>query len=273
MTESIYAYTGGKPIEQNFGSSKPLLVFLHGAQLDHSVWALQSRHFGQNGFPVLAFDLPGHGKSRSPLALTIEEMASQVAPRIKRTLEAARRSSPSTRVIVIGHSMGSLIALELSSRLGTDLARIVLVGTAAPMKVSQSLLGLIEQNEQRAMEQINYWSHFRINGAPSFPGPGFSTYVQNLRLMQMQAKGTLLTDFNACNEFVRGEELAKAWTGRTLIVQGSNDAMTPLKAARSLAALFSKPPELVAIPQTGHNVMGERPDVLLRAIQQFVQGQ
>ena len=48
-----YCYTGGKM----FDPALPYAVFLHGAQNDHSVWALHSRYFAHHGFNVLALDL------------------------------------------------------------------------------------------------------------------------------------------------------------------------------------------------------------------------
>ena len=39
-----YAYTGGKP----FDPSRPTIVFVHGAQHDHSVWILQSRYLAHH---------------------------------------------------------------------------------------------------------------------------------------------------------------------------------------------------------------------------------
>eukprot|EP01032_Pedospumella_encystans_P035556 gene35556-40216_t len=52
---SRYGYTGGKA----FDASLPTVVFIHGAQNDHSVWALQSRYLAHHGYGVLAVDLPG----------------------------------------------------------------------------------------------------------------------------------------------------------------------------------------------------------------------
>ena len=58
--QPAYAYTGGKP----FDPALPCAVFVHGAQNDHSVWALQTRWFANHGFSVLAVDLPGHNRSQ-----------------------------------------------------------------------------------------------------------------------------------------------------------------------------------------------------------------
>ena len=73
--ERAYAYTGGKP----FNPALPCVVFVHGAQNDHSVWALQTRYFAHHGFSVLAVDLPGHGRSKGAPLTSVEAMADWLA--------------------------------------------------------------------------------------------------------------------------------------------------------------------------------------------------
>src|SRR5437764_1879645 len=100
----VYAATGGCEHDP----ALPLVVFVHGAALDHTVWALLARWFAHRGCAVLAPDLPGHGRSEgSPLA-AIPAMADWTAALIE-----ASRARTAT---VIGHSMGSLIALETVAR-------------------------------------------------------------------------------------------------------------------------------------------------------------
>src|SRR5206468_504208 len=61
----VFAGTGGRP----FNPKLPLALFLHGAGMDHTVWALLARWFAHHGCCVLAPDLPGHGQSAGePLA-------------------------------------------------------------------------------------------------------------------------------------------------------------------------------------------------------------
>ena len=66
-----YAYTGGRP----FDPARPVVVFVHGGEHDHSVWALQSRYLAHHGFSVLALDLPGHGRSGGAAIASIEGIA------------------------------------------------------------------------------------------------------------------------------------------------------------------------------------------------------
>src|SRR6266567_2959514 len=99
-----FVATGGREFEK----SQPAIVLLHGAGFDHSIWALHSRWFAHHGFGVLAPDLPGHGRSGGAPRKTIAEMADWTAA----LLDAA----DVTTAKLVGHSMGSLIALETAAR-------------------------------------------------------------------------------------------------------------------------------------------------------------
>jgi pimeloyl-ACP methyl ester carboxylesterase len=262
--EDLYAYTGGK----QFDPARPCVVFLHGAQHDHSVWILQSRALAHRGFSVLAFDLPGHGRSAGPAGATVEAIAERVAAAL------APLASPS--FVLVGHSMGSLLTLELAARLGERTAGVALVATAFPMKVSDALLTATREDPAAALQMINVWSHsasiapFAVR--PGAPGPGFNVVWQNLRLMQriaaVNGPAVLSTDFAACNAYGAGLERAKALPCPALFVLGSADQMTPPKAARALIDACADK-TVVTLPGTGHAVMTENPDGLRRALEQF----
>src|SRR5574343_1679310 len=100
---STYCYTGGKP----FDAAKPTVVRIHGVLNDHSVWALQSRYLAHHGYNVLAVDLPGHCKSAGDAPATVE----QAADFIVALLDALGIA----RAALVGHSWGSLIALQAAS--------------------------------------------------------------------------------------------------------------------------------------------------------------
>jgi pimeloyl-ACP methyl ester carboxylesterase len=123
-----YAYTGGK----TFDPMQPCIVFLHGALADHSVWTLAARWFAHHGHAVIAPDLPGHSRSLGPPLASAEALADWLIA----LLDAAHVG----RAALVGHSMGSLIALEAAARAPDRVAQLVMVGTAYPMKVSAALL-------------------------------------------------------------------------------------------------------------------------------------
>jgi pimeloyl-ACP methyl ester carboxylesterase len=256
--QQAFAYTGGR----EFDPARPVVVFVHGAQHDHSVWGLQSRYLAHHGYSVLALDLPGHGRSSGPPLASIERMAQWLLG----VLDAAG----ARRAHLLGHSMGSLVALEAAGISPDRAASLALIGTAFPMHVSEALLTAARDDEPRAIDMINAWSHANITHTPSCPGPGFSVQVQNRRLMQRQKPGTLLVDFSACNAYERGAERARAVRCPVLFVLGERDLMTPPKAARALTDAVGHA-RIVQVAGSGHALMAERPDAVLGALREFLQ--
>src|SRR5918999_794775 len=118
-----FAATGGRP----FDPTLPTMLFVHGAGMDHTVWALQARYFAHRGRGVLAVDLPGHGRSAGPALGSIREIADWLASLI----EAAGVD----RAALAGHSMGALAALDCAARYPERVRALALLGEAARMPV------------------------------------------------------------------------------------------------------------------------------------------
>ncbi|MDO8653010.1 MAG: alpha/beta hydrolase [Undibacterium sp.] len=255
-----YCYTGGKI----FNSGLPTIVFIHGAQNDHSVWALQTRYFAHHGFSVLAVDLPGHGRSKGEALTCVEEMADWLLA----VLDAAGVQQAS----LVGHSMGSLIALETCAKAPERVSRLGLIGTAYPMKVSDTLLNAARDDEQSAIDMVNIWSHTSIAHKPSCPGPGFYVMNASRRLMQRISKinpaKVFYTDFSACNAYDNGEQAAQKVSCPTLFLLGKNDMMTPPKASSVLSKAISQSKTTV-IDNCGHSMMAEQADTVLNALYSF----
>ncbi|WP_292934421.1 alpha/beta hydrolase [Noviherbaspirillum sp.] len=259
--QEAYCYTGGKP----FNPELPTVVFIHGAQNDHSVWILQTRYFAHHGFGVLALDLPGHGRSKGAPLTSVEAMADWLIA----LLDAAGVQQAS----LIGHSMGSLIALESAFRAPDRVGRLALVGTAYPMKVSDALLDASKNNEQMAIDMVNIWSHTSIAQKPSCPGPGFYVMNGSQRLMQHISRQNpaqvFYTDFSACNAYANGEVAAKSLASPALLVLGKRDMMTPPKATATLTKTIPQC-RVVQIDNCGHSLMAEQPDAVLDALFGFM---
>jgi len=255
-----FCYTGGRP----FDATLPTVMFVHGGELDHSVWGLQSRYLAHHGRSVLAVDLPGHGRSEGDPLATIGAMSEWIVA----VLDAAGVA----RAALVGHSMGSLIAVDAAARFASRVDRIALLGTTFPMRVSAELLEAAKNDEPRAQAMINVWSHAAIAHYPNNPGPGFWIHGGNLRLMQRQKPGVLHADFNACNAYADGATRAADVTCPTLLMLGRRDAMTPSRGGRGFAKAFGKAAavQVVELDGAGHNLMAERPDEVLDALIGFV---
>ena len=256
-----YCYTGGK----TFDAAKPTIIFIHGVLNDHSVWILQTRSLAHHGWNVLALDLPGHGRSAGEPPATVEEAANFII--------ALMDAAGLEKVTLIGHSLGSLIALEAAARAPDRMRQLVLVGTAFPMKVSPALLDSSLHEPMKALEMVNVFSRSTLAPPPSALGPGTWVYGASMalgrRVLASNPRINLFhTGFKACDSYSNGEVAMAQVTCPVLFVLGSVDQMTPPKAAQSLIkqALHAK---VVTLPG-GHHQMTETPEPLLAALTGFL---
>jgi len=251
-----YAYTGGKP----FDPTLPCLVFVHGALHDHSVWTLLARWAAHHGYGVLAVDQPGHGRSEGPLLPDVETLADWVLA----LLDNADVQAAS----LVGHSMGSLIALEAASRAPERIQRLVMIGTAYPMKVSDTLFNTARDNPRKAIDMVNAFSFSSTASKPSYPGPGTWLHGANQALMRrMQAQdgntNLFLHDFTVCDRYAHGLEAAAKVRCPASFILGERDQMTSPKATRDIAAALKA---RTAVLPGGHSLMLECPDAVLNAL-------
>ena len=261
-----YCYTGGKP----FDAARPTAVFIHGVLNDHSVWILQSRFLAHHGWNVLAVDLPGHCRSGGEAPASVEAAADFIAA----LLDAAGVA----RAALIGHSWGSLIALEAAARLGARISHLVLVGTAYPMKVSAALLDAALHEPLKALKMINVFSRSTLAPPPSVLGPGTWVYGAGMALGRRVLAGNAAINvfhrgFQACDSYAHGEEAMAAVSCPVLMLLGAQDQMTPPKAAQTLIAQArakGKTLQVIHVP-VGHHQMSEAPDATLQALRDFLQ--
>lgn len=259
---TIYAYTGGK----TFDPAKPTAIFIHGVLCDHSVWALQSRYMANHGWNVLAIDLPGHCKSSGKAPASVEAAATFIGD----LMDAAGLQ----KAALIGHSWGSLIAMQAAAQLKDRVSHLALVGTAYPMKVSPALLDSAIKAPDAAIRMINVFSRATLappNGAGSWVFDAGQALGRRV-LASNKDTNLLHTGFSACDNYAGGEAAMAALTCPVLFALGKEDQMTPAKAAKGLidAAKAADKRVTVAMLPSGHNQMTEAPDETLFAIRDFL---
>ena len=248
-----FVATGGRP----FDKSLPAVVLLHGAGFDHSTWALHSRWFAHHGHSVLAPDLPGHGRSSGRPLQTIADMADWTSA----LLDAAG----ATTARLVGHSMGSLIAIETSARHPDKVSALSLIGTAATMTVGSDLLKAAEANDTAAIDMVSIWGlGFKAELGGSL-APGLWMHQGAQRVLERTAPGVLYSDLNACNAYQNALAAAAQVKVPTTVILGERDMMTPAKAGKTLAAAIPNA-RTVVLPGAGHMMMVEQPDELLAAL-------
>lgn len=260
-----YCYTGGKA----FDAAKPTVVFIHGVLNDHSVWILQSRYLAHHGLNVLAVDLPGHCKSDGEAPSSVEEAAAFIAA----LLDAAGVQ----KAALVGHSWGSLIALEAAARLQERASHLVLVGTAYPMKVSPALIEASLNEPVKALNMVNVFSRSTLAAPPSALGPGTWVFGASMalgrRVLASNPKVNVFhRGFVACDRYAGGEAAMAQLRCPVLFLLGAQDQMTQPRAAKTLISAAQATGQRVQVTQlpVGHHQMTEAPDETLSAIRDFL---
>ncbi len=235
----------------------PLVVLIHGAGHDRRIWWAVTLGLSRLGWQVSAPDLPGHGADERAPCPTIEEYAAALAA----GLDAERP------VVAVGHSMGSLVALELAARLGERCRGLALIGTALPMAVSPELLERAAE-PRAACQLMEPWAF----GARA-RGTGLPRAVQELVLEQRP--GVLANDLRACNAYAAEPALerAKGMTAPALFLTGAQDRMTPVKAAARLWETLARREAACTwhtLPGVGHTPMLEAPLALRWLLHRFL---
>ncbi len=239
-----FASEGGQP----FLSTKPSVVFIHGVGMDHTVWGQQTRYMAHHGFNVLAVDLPGHGKTGGKGLSTIEEMADW----LNRFLRAAGAEP----AILVGHSMGTLVALEAAARNPAGVRALALCGTSAKMGVHPVLLDAAQANQVLAPELMSAWGHGPKAHRGGNIASGMWLVGGAVRLLERAAPGLIAAELQACADYRGAAQAASNISVPVLIVGGRYDKMTPMKAATDIIEALDDVRQHM-IPEAGHMMMLE----------------
>lgn len=254
--QTVFAATGGRP----YDAAKPTIIFVHGAGMDHTVWALQTRYFAHHGHAVLAIDLPGHGKSGGAALPSIAAVADWLA--------ALVTAAGVEKAALVGHSMGALAALDCAARHPDSVSALALLGVAPTMPVHPDLLASAASNDHLAFELITSWAHGAVGHLGGTRTPGLWVMGGAERLLEKAAPGVLSNDLEACNAYQDAQARAEAVTCPTLLVLGRQDKMTPAKRGAQLGAAIADA-RISMIEGSGHMMMQEKPDETLAALKAF----
>ena len=271
-------------------SDAPLtVVFIHGFCLRMSTWHFQRRDLEKRWGPdvrMIFFDHRGHGESgqASASSCTITQMAAD--------LEAVLRTVvPTGPVVLVGHSMGGMAIMALASRrpelFGTRVLGVGLVASAAH-GIAEVGLGRGLQNPlvdafrlsvrqaPRAVEAGRGLT--RMLMAPvltagsfgsTFHSPAVSEFVESV--IQRTRIDTVVNFLRSLEEHDETAGLAVLSAIPTLVACGYEDKVTPLPNSVELHNRLGSRCELVGVPDCGHMVMLENPDVITDAVETLVE--
>jgi pimeloyl-ACP methyl ester carboxylesterase len=255
--QDAYCYTNSRDVDPH----KDSIVFIHGSGMDHTVWTLFSRHFARHGRNVIAVDLPGHGRSAGEPKPSIEDMSDWIVDLLD-ALDVQQAA-------LIGHSLGSLVALDCAARHPDRVRALVLVGSTAPMPVSDAILDAAAANDHAAFDMLTEWGYSKRHLYGGNSNPGMWMVGSTLRLFERSRPGVLHADMNACNEYQAGLERAATVQCPVLAVLGAGDRLTPVRGTQALLDALPSP-EVRILEGSGHTLMTEAPNALLDALKEVL---
>lgn len=239
-----------------------MIVFLHGWLMSPEIWDPAIDALGP-GHEFLTLRQPAHGSGPGP---TTPWSMADWAEWAERRIDAAGRGP----LVIVGHSMGGMLALALASRRPERVAGLVLVGTSAeawPEEAAKGWLGMVGAVEAG-------WSPaLAVQIAPMLMDQAFLQANPDWCAGWAERVGSW--DRSGMVNFTHAvalrpdmTEAARQLGVRTLVVHGEVDAAVPFAAGSQLAELTGG--ELLAFPGVGHCPPAEAPVAFAEALRDFV---
>ncbi|MGE5284050.1 MAG: alpha/beta fold hydrolase [Actinomycetota bacterium] len=232
-------------------ASRRTIVFLHGAGGSHHTY--RDQWAGLRGTVRLVIpDLPGHGGSGGPPRASVDACAEWLADFVKEV--------GLDRFILAGHSMGGAIALQAALEGLKGLEALVLIGTGGRLRISPVIFeGIGGRFREFAPELVGWMTSAASSGL---------LHEDITKDILSTRPDTFLADFHACNGFDVMDRLGRIRVP-TLVVNGDEDRLTPLKYGEYLAVNIPGA-VLKIIHGGGHLVMLEKPTEVNAVITSFV---
>jgi pimeloyl-ACP methyl ester carboxylesterase len=256
-SKKAFATTGGKP----FDNSLPAVIFLHGSGLDHSFWDLHARFFAFRKYSVLALDFPGHTNSDGPPLASIEDTASW----LNDVVEALDLND----ISLVGHSQGSLTALEFASRFPQKLRSVSFIASGLATRVNAALLNSAQNDPDAAIAMMMSWGFGSAGHLNRGPIPGNSMLAGGRSVMSGNVLNELATDLKACDSYQNGKAAAAKIRGPVQVILADKDRMAPRKACMELVNHLADP-EVHVVPESGHMIPLEAPNTCRQLLKNFI---
>ena len=240
----------------------PPLVLLPGTFSDRRVWrrvlgSLQRRH------RCLLYDPRGTGQTLDPgTAFGVDDLADDVL----RLMDEVGW----TRADLIGHSLGSAIAVTIAGRHPARVRRLVAISPA--LGVDAHLAVVLDHWEAVARSDLDDTALARALVLDAFGRAAFDRIVPAVIhdwVRHPIARETILR-FVACDRAQDAGAMARRVDAPTLIVAGAEDALAGTVNAERLASLIPGA-RLEVIQGSGHTPQVERPAAVVRLLAPFLE--
>lgn len=237
---TAFTHRGATLIWEARGSGEPTFVLVHGIGMGRTVFTGLAELFAAHG-RAIAIDLPGYGEApEPPRTLTIERLADTVAA----FLRSERIAAP----VLIGHSMGTQVVVEVAARHPDLDARLVLIGPT------------VEMGQRRALTQLRKLARDLLDESPRVLLVGAREYLRAGPHLRQKMRAML----------VHRPELAyPRVAGDTLVLRGEADTVAPRPWCEYVASSIPRA-RFAEVPGSGHETMIKNPDPAAALIREWL---
>ncbi|QOV33470.1 alpha/beta fold hydrolase [Streptomyces ferrugineus] len=235
------------------GEAVPL-VFVHGWTADRHRWDHQMAHFAERRRAV-RLDLRGHGESTGAGARRVGDLADDVL--------ALLDHLKIERFVIIGHSMGGMIAQTIALAHPERVERMVLVNSIGKMAYSRGR-ALLMAASTLAPFKLFVAANIQRAFAPGYPREEIREYI---RASAETPREVVMTLYGAMRAFDILDQVGQIQVP-TLMVHGYHDIQLPLSQMLRMAKAY--PDAVVRVLDAGHELPVEKPAELTTALDRFL---
>ncbi len=241
----------------------PPLVILHGLLGSSDNWFTLGRRFAHS-HQVILVDLRNHGRSPHGPIFNYRAMAGDILQLL--------HEEQFIRARIMGHSLGGKVAMTLALDTPDVVEKLVVVDMA-PRAYPNTHQPLISAMAQLDFEHIHTRQEADAALAPSVPDPTLRAFLlKNLKRLY-NGRYTWKVNLEAIqenlDEIYRPVSGSRPFTGPALFVRGEKSNYIQ-EQDLALIRQFFPAARVVTVPDAGHWVHAENPDVFFRVVHEFL---
>ena len=251
----------------------PPVVLIHGHATSHFTWRHQVAAL-QKDFQVFAPDLLGFGRSAKPrdVAYNVEVWTAQITDFIRSVIQRP--------VLLVGNSLGGLIAAHIADRHPALVSKLVLIASAGASSYWQSSLvnfpfllmrtpvigrTLIDTMVQQRFVEWNI--RHRLYANPAAVTPEVIAHYREC-FFAPDNREIVFEVTKQFYDFVMDDAMARRIAHPTLLLWGERDTFVPPIRGRQLVRVMPRA-RLEVLPQASHCPHEDQPEQVNALLQAF----
>lgn len=251
------------------GTGQPL-VFIHGFLGSSWLFEAQVDYFSEKGYRAIAIDHLGHGKSDKPESedYSIQNLAQYLEEVLKQIVK-------NEEIVLIGHSMGGMIALTYATNptLAKRLKALVLMSTAPKLKnpgldqyikdIDAGNLKIVDENSVRSILVGLCFHNSYKREHKDIIDEFVNLTLENEEYVGVKTMHAIVLNYNV-------EDKLKNIKVPTLILTGDKDIFIPPTDSERMNKLIPNSKLVKFSPKIGHMIQFEATEEYHNALEDFL---